>query len=320
MSRIAQHRPAPQLCRRGLARLAAATLVAGLALLPGIATPAGAATVEDYIAARDKLAAEIAGAVRAGESEDAVDRRNAAAVKDLQARMEALLGPVLFPGTQSTPIFLPTTLIPEFLESQQPDGLLFSSDDYLTRVFISPEPVFLNWLGNRGKAPDAPAALRSGMGDAMGSGPLYNAVMGADAAFVKYMDLPVAAGTGESVNAALGLFTQTGAQNDAPNTIVFTRVADGRVVVGATEVKEDIPPFPACDKIWDSFEDKAKALIVAAEKSKNDQDPRWQESTKVEEEGAAAYRACFVKEAPAQPFFQEATKRAQELLATARGK
>lgn len=297
----------------------AVLLAAAMALALGTASPARAGAMEDYIVTRDKLAGEVADAVKAGASDEEVDKRNAAAIKQLQDRMVALVGPFSFAGTQSTPVFMPTTLIPEFLESKQPDGLLFSSDDYLTRVFVSPEPVFLNWLAIRGTGPHAPPDLRGGMAEAMGSGPLYNAVLGADAAFVKYMDLPVKTGSGESVNAAFGLFTQTGAQNDAPNAIAFTRVADARVVVGAADVGVEIPPLPACDKIWEGYDAKARALIAAAEKSKNDQDPRWQESTTVEEEGAAAYRACFQKEAPNQPFFAEATKRAEELLSTARG-
>lgn len=291
-------------------------LAAGLAIAP---TLVHAGPVEDYIAARNRLAAEVAAAVKAGENEDAVDKRSAAAVKDLQGRMTALLGPVAFKGTQKTPIFMPSTLVPEYLESHEPDGLLFSSDDYVTRFFVTPEPVFTDWLAARAKDADAPAVLREGVKGAVGSGPLYSAVLGADAAFYKYMDVPVNAGPDETVNAALGLFTQSGARNDAPNTIVFTRIAGGRVVVGAADVKVSIPALPACNKAWRGYEAKSKALIAAAEKSKNDEDPRWRESEKVEEEGAAAYRACFVAAAPTMPFFATATKQAESLLATARG-
>ncbi|MFG1394700.1 hypothetical protein [Xanthobacter agilis] len=302
------------------ASLSSLSLVAlGLPLAVSLPRAAWSAPIDDYIAARDRLAAEVAAAVKAGEKEDAVDKRNASAIKDLQARMAALVGPVRFQGTQPAPIFMPTTLISEYLESKEPDGLLFSSSDYLTRFFISPEPVFLNWLSGRAAAADAPPVFRAGLAAAAGSAPLYNAVLGTDAAFIKYMDLPVREGAGPTVNAAFGLFTQTGARNDVPNSIVVTRVADGRVVIGAADVKVEIPPLPACDQIWSGYEAKAKALIAAAEKAKNDQDSRWDESAKVEEEGAAAYRACFVKAAPALPFYAAAAKQAEALLAAARG-
>lgn len=303
-----------------LRQLAGATLAVALALSPVPSHGAAPdASVEGYIATRNQLTGEVAAAVKAGENQDAVDKRSAAAVRQLNSLMTALIGPVSFAGTKPPPVFLPTTLVPDYLESRQPDGLLFSSADFVTRFFVAPEPVFVDWLAVSAKAEDAPEALRGGLAAAVGTKALYQAVMGSDAMFVKYVDLPVPTAPGETVNAALGLFTQTGAENDVPDSIVFTRIAGGRVVVGAAPVKVTIKPMPACDKIWKGFAAKSKALIAAAEKSKNDQDPRWDQATDVEEEGAAAYQACFAKAAPALPFFAAATKRAQDLLATARG-
>ncbi len=275
--------------------------------------------IESYIATRNQRSEAVAAAVKTGENQDAVDTRSAAAVQQLERLMTALIGPVTFADTRPPPVFLPTTLVPDYLESRQPDGLLFSSADFVTRFFVAPEPVFADWLARSAKEEDAPEALRGGLAAAVGTQALYQAVMGSDAMFVKYMDLPVTTAPGETVNAALGLFTQTGAQNDVPDSIVFTRMAGGRVVVGAAPVKVAIKPMPACDKIWKGFAAKSKALIAAAEKSKDDQDPRWDQATDVEEEGAAAYQACFAKAAPALPFFAAATQRAQELLAAARG-
>lgn len=314
------HHLLPDHRRRTPLPLAGAALAVVLALAPFPSHGAAQDTsVENYIATRNQLTGEVAAAVKAGENQDAVDTRSAAAVHRLDALMTSLIGPVAFAGTRPPPVFLPTTLVPDYLESRQPDGLLFSSADFVTRFFVAPEPVFTDWLARRAKAEDAPEALRGGLAAAVGTNALYQAVMGSDAVFVKYVDLPVTTAPDETVNAALGLFTQTGAQNDVPDSIVFTRIAGGRVVVGAAPVKVAIKPMPACDKIWKGFAAKSKALIAAAEKSKNDQDPRWDQATDVEEEGAAAYQACFAKAAPALPFFAAATQRAQDLLTTARG-
>ncbi|MFG1481023.1 hypothetical protein V5F53_20565 [Xanthobacter sp. V4C-4] len=316
MSLIGHHQPLGRALRRS------AGMLLMLASLP-LAAQAG--PVEDFLAARALLASEVAAAAKAGESDDAVDKRNAAAIATLQAHMVALVGPVTFAGTRTTPIFMPTTLIPDYREAQQPDGLMFSSDDELTRVFVSPEPVFLHWLAGRARAEDTPPALRDGLQAAIGTEALYNAVLGADASFVTYIDLPVSGAAGETVNAALGLFTQTGAQDTLPGSIVVTRVAAGRVVVATAEAEAEaeaeatIKPLPACDKIWKGYAARARALIAAAERAKNDQDPRWQESATVEEDGAAAYRACFAAAAPGLPFFAAAAKQAEGLLAVASG-
>lgn len=294
------------------ARLAAIVLLAGLPRL-AVAGPA-----EDYVAARDKAAAQVAAAVKAGRSEKAVEALSNAGVKDLEKRMAALLGPLAFKGTRKAPLFMPTNLNPEYLESKEPDGFLFSSTDQTTRYFVSPAPVFADWLAARGKEEDAAPVFREGLDAAMGTEAFYLAVLGTDAAFIKYMDLPVVAGPGERVNAALGLFTQSGQQNDPPGSIVFTRVGEGRVVVGTADLKAAITPLPACEKLWAEADVKATALEEAAGKTGNDQDPRWKEAEALHDAGAAAFRACFVKAAPTLPFFPAAVKRAQELVQAAR--
>lgn len=299
--------------------IARALALAAWLVLSSLAPAAHAGPAEDYITTRDKLAGEIAAAAKSGVGEDALDKRSATAIKRLQGLMTTLVGPVRFTGTTPKPIFMPTTLVPEYMESNEPDGLLFSSEDYATRFFITPEPIFAAWLARQAKEKDAPAVFGQGMAAAMGTEPFYYAVFGPDASFVKFMDLPITPRPGETLNAALGLFTQVGARDEAPNTIVFTRISNGRAVVGSADLKVEIPALPACQKIWQGFEAKSKALVDAAEKSKNDQDPRWDESAKVEEEGAAAFQACFVKEAPSLPFFAAATKRAEDLLDAARG-
>lgn len=302
--------------RRPLLRLASALLAAGL-LAGG---PAHAGPAEDYMAAHAKALADVAAAAKAGKSDGELDALGAPLLKDLEKRMVALIGPIAFRGTQKKPIFMPSSLNAEYLESKEPDGLLFSGTNLTTRYFVSPEPVFTDWLAARAKEEDADPALRLGLKGAMGTEPFYFAVLGADAAFIKYMDLPVTAGVGESVTAALGLFTQSGQQNDPPSSIVFTRIGDGRVVVGTADLKAAIKPLPACEKIWKEANAKATKLEDAAGKTRNDEDPRWKEAEQVREAGGDAFRACFVKAAPSLPFFPGAVKRAEELVQAARGK
>ncbi|MFG1360720.1 hypothetical protein [Xanthobacter pseudotagetidis] len=90
-------------------------------------------------------------------------------------------------------------------------------------------------------------------------------------------------------------------------------------MAGITMAKLDVKPIAACAGVWKPYKTKADALQKAEEKDAKDQDPRWEEIPKIQDEGSLAYRACFVKEAPSQPFFAAAVKRAEAFLATARG-
>ncbi|QRG08253.1 hypothetical protein EZH22_08070 [Xanthobacter dioxanivorans] len=295
---------------------AAGTLVAVAALpLAARASPA-----DDYIAARETAVATLAAAEKAGLKLEELGARDEAARKVLETRMAALLGPLRFTGLDQPPVFSPGTLLDGDMESGAPDGLLFADKDFTTRLLVSPEPVFTHWLATRARDANADPALGQGIKAAAASDLFYTLVISADAAFSGYMALPVTAAEGETAYAALGLFSQDIAGNSPPDTIVITRVADGRVTVGASDVKLAIKPLPACDKLWKATTAKAATLRKAAQKSKKDDDPRFDQAAQAEDEGAAAYRACFAKEAQGQPFFTAALKRAEALLATARGK
>jgi len=66
-------------------------------------------------------------------------------------------------------------------------------------------------------------------------------------------------------------------------------------------------------------DDYMAARDKAVEKGNKTDDPRWDEINTIGDEGSAAFRACFAREAQGQPFLAAAVKRAEVLLATARG-
>ncbi|MFG1319555.1 hypothetical protein [Xanthobacter autotrophicus] len=295
---------------------------AGVVLLAAslpLAALAGQAD-DDYIAARNTAVAALAAAEKAGANPDDLYKRDGTALAALEKRMGALLGPLKFKGLDAPPTFSPGTLLDGQIESGEPDGLRFSDTDFTTRLLVSPEPVFTSWLAGRAKEENAPPALAGGIKAAMASDLFYTYAISSDAAFSSYVELPVAAGEGETAYAALGLFSQDVAANQVPDSIVITRIAGGRVIIGTSEAKVAIKSIPACDQVWKTYAAKAKTLRAAAQKSKKDDDPRWDDASRAEDDGSAAYRACFAKEARSQPFFAAAVARAEALLQTARGK
>lgn len=292
-------------------------LVLALGLAIASAGQAGAGPAEDYIAARDKVVAALAAAEKAGASPETLEKRDSADRKALEQKMRALLGPLRLKGFTAT--FSPGTLLGGNIDSGGPDGLLFADADSGTYLLISPEPVFANWLAARAKDEGAAPALGRGIAAATTSDDFYSLAIGVEAAFARYMDLPVTAAEGETARAAIGLFSQDLPANTLPGSVVVTRVANGRVAVATAAVELGIDALPVCDKAWKAGTAKAEALRAAAEKSKNQDDPRWEQANKADVDASNAYRACFAKEAVGQPFLAAAVKRAEALLATARG-
>lgn len=292
-------------------------LVLALGLAIASAGQAGAGPAEDYIAARDKVVAALAAAEKAGASPETLEKRDSADRKALEQKMRALLGPLRLKGFTAT--FSPGTLLGGNIDSGGPDGLLFADEDSGTYLLISPEPVFANWLAARAKDEGAAPALGRGIAAATTSDDFYSLAIGVEAAFARYMDLPVTAAEGETARAAIGLFSQDLPANTLPGSVVVTRVANGRVAVATAAVELGIDALPVCDKAWKAGTAKAEALRAAAEKSKNQDDPRWEQANKADVDASNAYRACFAKEAVGQPFLAAAVKRAEALLATARG-
>lgn len=288
------------------------------ALLLG-ALPAHAGQVEDYIAARNKAMAAMSAAVKAGKDNAQLEKLEDGALADLQKRMTALLGPLKFKGLDPNPAFSPPTLYPDDLGDDSPDGLVFTKGDGGIFLLVSPEPVFTDWLKARAAEESAPEAFKGGIMAATQDDFFFTLTVSRDAAFSTYVALPVTPAAGEKTYAALGLFAQDLPADMAPNSVVVLRVADGRVFVASAEVKLQVPPMPACTALWQKGAAKAKALMEEVQKSDKTGDPRMDEAFEMEEEAASAFRACFAKAAPGQPFLAAATKAADAILKTMRG-
>ncbi|MFK8250296.1 hypothetical protein [Ancylobacter terrae] len=302
----------------GLARLlAGAVLVA--AAVPAVAS---ADPLGDYIAARDKATAASIDAAKADKSGDeAVIKREEADMKDLAKRLGAVLGPLKFKGLGAPTYTLYSFIYDVSGPTHQLDGLNFTNKDFTSRIVVTPAAVFENWRAARAKDEGAPAALGAGVAEAAATAEFYTDAIGFDGGFFQpYVTIPVAAVPGETAVAVLGLQIDEPPGNAAPDDIAIVRVADGKAMVGLTQAKLNIKGVPVCDAVWKPYQVKVEALTKVVEAENKPEDPRWDEIVKITDEGSDAYRACFVKEAPKQPFFANAVKRAEAFLQTARGK
>lgn len=296
-------------------------LACALLLAAGLPAAAAADALSDYVAARDKAIAQSITAAKAGKSGDeAVMKREEAAMKDLAKRLAAVLGPLKFKGLGAPEYSMHVFVYGESDPARQLDGLRFADKDFNTRIVVTPDSVFRTWLAARAKDEGAPAELGKGVKAAMTTSEFYGEAIGFDGGFFQpYMELPVAAAPGEEAYAVLGQQVDSPPGNTMPNEIAIVRIADGKAMAGITIAKLGAKPIAACEAVWKPFQTKADALQKAVEKDNKEQDPRWDEITKIQDEGSNAFRACFAKEAASQPFMAAAVKRAEGLLATARG-
>ncbi|MCK0206839.1 hypothetical protein MWN33_02205 [Starkeya koreensis] len=304
---------------RALLRLPAALAAALIAA--ALASPAAADALADYVAARDSAIAESLAAAKAGTGgEEAVIKREDAALEDLSRRLSAALGPLKVKGLGAPGYSLYGFTYDENTPTRQLDGLAFANKDLTIRLVVTPEPVFQSWLAARGKDEGAPAALAGGIEAAMTTNEFYGSALLVEGGFFQpYMTLPVTAVPGETAFAVLGVLADEPPGNTPPDQIVIVRLAGGKAMVGGTLVKLPIKPIAACDALWKPFKQKADALAAEIEKAGNIEDPRWESLYAGLDAGGAAYRACFAREAPNQPFFAAALKRAEAFLQTARG-
>ncbi|MEW6123389.1 MAG: hypothetical protein AB1698_12295 [Pseudomonadota bacterium] len=277
------------------------------------ATPAVAGPADDaYIAARDRAVAEVTRLDGDPAKQDAMFAADEKARAALQKQIAALLGPLSFKGLEPEAAFSPGALYPGDLESGQPDGLVFRDSKDNVRVFVSTVPIIEHWMAIETKAgvPD----LDKGLSAALANDTLYTFTVGQDAAFRAYAVLPLPAPEGETVFAAVGLFSQDDTNDFPPRDIVVARIAKDRLTIGAEAAPEARKAIAACTQIWKRHEAKAKQLQAAAQKGKGADDPRWDEAVKAWAEGSDAFRACYAQEAPKQPFFPALVTRATALL------
>lgn len=291
--------------RRSVGALVIAPLLA--------AAPAFAGPQDDaYIAARDRAVAEVTKLDSDPAKQDAMFAADDKARAALQQQLSALLGPLSFKGLEPKPSFSPEVLYDGEIGSGRADGLIFRDSKDNVRIFVSTVPIFENWLAAQAKA--GVKDLKTTLPDALTSDSLYFSTVGQDAAFTAYALIPLPAAPGETVHAAVGLFSQDDANDFPPQDLVVARIANGRIMIGAETAPEARKPIAACTQVWKRYNAKAKQLEAAAQKGKGADDPRWTEALGLWNEGTDAFRACFAQELPKQPYFAAITNRAAALL------
>jgi len=283
-------------------------------LLAFIPLAAAAATPEEtYLASRDRNIAKLRKLEASGKAAGQAEADEKRALKELDEKIEAIIGPVSVEGFQKLGKYSIETLF-DGVGADQLDGLAFAGDDDKAQLTVSTEGLaeaFLrahrkNWL--KGEKP--PQSL----GQALVSPYFYTLAISPDAGVEKYADLPIAKRAAATLAAAiLDLRSQDDAGGALPDEIIVAVASGGRLFIASTPVKAKIETSPACEKIWSDHQAKAKKAMDSYSASGRADEKDFERYSKLQEDGAAAFRRCFAEHAKTEKFFAELTREAQAL-------
>jgi hypothetical protein len=287
---------------------------------------------ERYIATRDAGIKKLQPMYDANNS-DAANKAEAAVVADLLTQMTAIVGERTYKG------FGPAKLNLDTLSKGDEgfgmlDGLRFEAEtgkngakpgtkdtagEYVqpkAYVIITTPTLFERWLhGHKDWLDKGAKNVPQQIGAALKDGSFYTQAISTGAAVVNFGNLPIAKPQDAVLaNAMLAGRTQDATPEAADEVFVSAVTADRvYIVYGSIE-----PPvkIEACLAIRADYEKRAKQGDDDFQFKKIDK-KTYDKLGNLHQRGEDEYMRCFTQRAPQQPSFVEATKQAQDLLATA---
>jgi hypothetical protein len=149
---------------------------------------------------------------------------------------------------------------------------------------------------------------------ALKSEAFYTQALNTDAAISKYAELPLPKPAQAKFAFAMLAARSQDIGPHTPDEIIVSVVKDGRMFVVTAPANAKVDPVPACERIWrDASRNAAKAHEAYVASGMKD-DKLFEQSTRIEEEGDAAFRRCFAQQAKGRNFVTALTRQAQDLV------
>lgn len=288
-------------------------LVALLALIP---VAAAAASLEhSYFAARDGYIDKFKPAETNVDLDEAGRKQEELARGDLENQLRRIIGPSDIKGFSGPGKINLDTLFQGYSGFGLLDGLLYSSADDKTHVVVTTGALLDHWLReHKDWSGPADANMPQDTAAALKSDTFYTQALRTDAAIAKYAELPVA----KPANAKFAFAMLAARSQDigprTPDEIIVAVVSGGRIYVLTAPAKAKIGPEPACQRIWRDATRKAAKAHAAYVASGLKDNKLFEQSTRLEEEGDAAFRRCFAQQAKGRSFVAALTRQAQGLI------
>jgi hypothetical protein len=285
-----------------------ALLLAFLPLAASAATPE-----EAYLSSRDRHIAKLRKLEASGKAAGQAEADEQKALKELGEKIEAIVGPVSAPGFQKLGKYTIETLF-DGLGADQLDGLAFAGDDDKSQLTVSTVSLAEAFLRAHRKSWSKGEKPPQSLGEALASPYFYTLAVSPDAGVEKYADLPIAKpGAATLAVAILDLRSQDDAGGALPDEIIVAIASGDRLSIASTPAKAKIETSPVCEKAWSAHQAKAKKAMDSYSVSGRADEKDFETYSKLQDEGAAAFRHCFAEHAKSETFFAALTREAQAL-------
>jgi hypothetical protein len=275
-----------------------------------------ASPLEDaYFAARDDSIAKFKAIEDAGKYDDAARRLHKLALARLGKLTEPIVGPVAlkgFPAEANTNL---DSLVTGDFGFGLLDGLNYASPDGKTHVIVTTDSLFDHWLREHRdwwgpKTENVPQQVDA----ALRSEAFYTQALQTDSAISRYVELPLVRPAKAKFAFAMLIARTQILGPRTPDELMVSVVWGGRVFVINASTRTRVKPIPVCDAIWKEGERKAAEAQDAYIASQLEDKELFEQGTRAEEDGDAAFHRCFAERARSQPFFAALTGQAQALL------
>jgi hypothetical protein len=315
----------------GAALIAAACFV--VTLSNAIAAPLKPTLEERYILARDAAIEKLQPIYDAGNADDAANKAEAAVVADLHTQMTAILGERSYKGFGPAKLNL-DTLYKGDEGFGMLDGLRFDAEmgkggekahsndadgkyvEPKAHIIVTTPTMFERWLhGHKDWLDKGLKNVPQQIGAALKDSSFYTQAISTGAAVVNFGNLPIAKPPGAVLAYAMLAGRTQDASPDAAVEVFVSAITADRVYVAYGSLEPPVK-IAACLTIRADYYKRAE---------QGDDDFRFKKIDKkaydrlgnLRQRGEDEYMRCFTQRAPQQPSFVEATKQAQDLLASA---
>jgi hypothetical protein len=269
--------------------------------LSALYSASAASPVDDYIAVRDAYQKEFKDRDIVGDEPARAAYERARA--DLEARLRGIVGPARIEGFPAEGKINLGSLSEGDEEFGRLDGLVYSPSDRKRSVVVTTDDLLDKWLAAHRTWWSGKDDMPPGVEAALKSEAFYTQALNTDAAFFKFVDLPLAepAGATFAYAALVGRAQDYGLRQ--PNELIVVLRRGGRLFVVSAPAGATISAVPKCARSYEKAEKQARA--TAGDKSEQ-----------LAEEAYRAYRQCFAAQARSASYFPVILKQAQALVDT----
>ncbi len=274
-------------------------LATALMLLIAALAPARAASpLQDYLAARTAYEKKFKDSDIVGDQvARAVHER---ALADLETRLRKIVGPVRIEGFPEGKINL-DSLADGFEGFGLLDGLVYKSSDAKTQIVVTTDALLGQWLTAHKTWWNAKHDIPPGLEAALKSESFYTQALNTDAAFFKFVDIPLT----KPADAAFAYAVLVGRAQDfglqVPDEIIVALRRGGRLFVVSAPAAATVAAVPTCARSYQEAEKQA----LAADGDKSD---------RLREDAYRAFRRCFAAQATHESYFPTLVKQVQGLV------